>query len=162
MLDCPGKVALKILQVASTMEMTSFYFHYLLTSWDIHLLDLEEIVQDYVNITALQMIDVDDPHLVKAARGWGVTVMDPAAGGKLPVTTEAALMYDSMQLFVKAVRKAEEETPVSPEPMDCKRGQKWQQGGFLRDYMLNVMASNSFSKMWIQIRFLKCGFKFVF
>ncbi|OQV23175.1 Glutamate receptor ionotropic, kainate 2 [Hypsibius exemplaris] len=141
-LDCPGKVAYKVLKAAQKMKMTTYYFHYILTTWDIHLLDLEEIVQDFVNITALQMIDVEDLQLIKAAKGWGaVEPVRAATGdkGKLGVTTEAALIYDSVQLLVKSVRRAEEEgLVVTPEPVFCSRRQKWGQGGDLYRHILNT------------------------
>ncbi|GAU93646.1 hypothetical protein RvY_05553 [Ramazzottius varieornatus] len=68
-IDCPGPVAGEVLKVAKEMDMITFYYHYILSTWDIHLMDVIEYSATFVNITSFQLVDMEDPRLMKLSAG---------------------------------------------------------------------------------------------
>ncbi|XP_055338016.1 glutamate receptor ionotropic, kainate 2-like isoform X2 [Paramacrobiotus metropolitanus] len=136
-LDLPAKQALQVLRAAKTLDMVDYYFHYILTASDIHLLDLNDIFSTHVNITALQLVDFDDIHVAKAAKAWGAPLME-GQYGKIGVTTEAALLHDAVMVFAKALRKLDAVVDVTPASVNCDDARPWIQGGEIYNQILTT------------------------
>jgi hypothetical protein len=59
-----------VLKQAQQIGMMSDYHSYLITSLDLHSVDLEEFKYGGTNITALRLVDPDDPELQKVVQNW--------------------------------------------------------------------------------------------
>jgi ionotropic kainate glutamate receptor 2 len=59
-----------VLKQAQQIGMMSDYHSYLITSLDLHTVDLEEFKYGGTNITALRLVDPEDPELQKVVQNW--------------------------------------------------------------------------------------------
>jgi len=59
-----------VLKQAQQIGMMSDYHSYLITSLDLHSVGLEEFKYGGTNITALRLVDPDDPELQKVVQNW--------------------------------------------------------------------------------------------
>lgn len=70
MLDCNTERIYDVLKQAQQIGMMSDYHSYLITSLDLHSVDLEEFKYGGTNITALRLVDPEKPELQKVVRNW--------------------------------------------------------------------------------------------
>jgi ionotropic kainate glutamate receptor 2 len=69
-LDCSTERIYDVLKQAQQIGMMSDYHSYLITSLDLHSVDLEEFKYGGTNITALRLVDPEKPELQKVVRNW--------------------------------------------------------------------------------------------
>jgi hypothetical protein len=69
-LDCNTERIYDVLKQAQQIGMMSDYHSYLITSLDLHSVDLEEFKYGGTNITALRLVDPEKPELQKVVRNW--------------------------------------------------------------------------------------------
>lgn len=69
-LDCSTERIYDVLKQAQQIGMMSDYHSYLITSLDLHSVDLEEFKYGGTNITALRLVDPDDPEIQKVVQNW--------------------------------------------------------------------------------------------
>jgi ionotropic kainate glutamate receptor 2 len=69
-LDCSTERIYDVLKQAQQIGMMSDYHSYLITSLDLHSVDLEEFKYGGTNITALRLVDPEDAELQKVVQNW--------------------------------------------------------------------------------------------
>ncbi|KAF4524939.1 hypothetical protein B566_EDAN013902, partial [Ephemera danica] len=69
-LDCDTDKIQEILRQASEVKMLGAYLGYLITSLDLHTVDLEEIKNSGTNITALRILDPNSREVNNAVHDW--------------------------------------------------------------------------------------------
>jgi hypothetical protein len=69
-LDCSTERIHDVLKQAQQIGMMSDYHSYLITSLDLHSVDLEEFKYGGTNITALRLVDPEKPELQKVVQNW--------------------------------------------------------------------------------------------
>ncbi|KAJ2951074.1 hypothetical protein O0L34_g5454 [Tuta absoluta] len=144
-LDCATERIRDVLQQAQQIGMMSDYHSYLITSLDLHSVDLEEFKYGGTNITALRLLDPERVDVQKVVRDW---VYDEARKGrKIPlghtsskenmtfIKTETALMYDAVHLFAKALHDLDTSQQIDVRPLSCEAEDTWPHGYSLINYM---------------------------
>ncbi|XP_072932709.1 glutamate receptor ionotropic, kainate 2 [Epargyreus clarus] len=144
-LDCATERIRDVLQQAQQIGMMSDYHSYLITSLDLHSVDLEEFKYGGTNITALRLLDPERSEVQRVVRDW---VYDEARKGrKLQVghssakenmtfiKTETALMYDAVHLFAKALHDLDTSQQIDVRPLSCEAEDTWPHGYSLINYM---------------------------
>ncbi|XP_045449891.1 glutamate receptor ionotropic, kainate 2 [Melitaea cinxia] len=144
-LDCATERIRDVLQQAQQIGMMSDYHSYLVTSLDLHSVDLEEFKYGGTNITALRLLDPERAEVQRVVRDW---VYDEARKGrKLQmghtsakenmtfIKTETALMYDAVHLFSKALHDLDTSQQIDVRPLSCEAEDTWPHGYSLINYM---------------------------
>nr|QZH55026.1 ionotropic glutamate receptor 4 [Achelura yunnanensis] len=144
-LDCATDRIRDVLQQAQQIGMMSDYHSYLITSLDLHSVDLEEFKYGGTNITALRLLDPERPDVQRVVRDW---VYDEARKGrKLQlghtsskenmtfIKMETALMYDAVHLFAKALHDLDTSQQIDVRPLSCEAEDTWPHGYSLINYM---------------------------
>ncbi|XP_022827828.1 glutamate receptor ionotropic, kainate 2 isoform X4 [Spodoptera litura] len=144
-LDCATERIRDVLQQAQQIGMMSDYHSYLITSLDLHSVDLEEFKYGGTNITALRLLDPERADVQRVVRDW---VYDEARKGrKLQlghttakenmtfIKTETALMYDAVHLFAKALHDLDTSQQIDVRPLSCEAEDTWPHGYSLINYM---------------------------
>ncbi|KAG6450854.1 hypothetical protein O3G_MSEX006783 [Manduca sexta] len=144
-LDCATERIRDVLQQAQQIGMMSDYHSYLITSLDLHSVDLEEFKYGGTNITALRLLDPERVDVQRVVRDW---VYDEARKGrKLQlghttakenmtfIKTETALMYDAVHLFAKALHDLDTSQQIDVRPLSCEAEDTWPHGYSLINYM---------------------------
>ncbi|KAL4716150.1 hypothetical protein ACJJTC_013927 [Scirpophaga incertulas] len=144
-LDCATERIREVLQQAQQIGMMSDYHSYLITSLDLHSVDLEEFKYGGTNITALRLLDPERTDVQRVVRDW---VYDEARKGrKLQlvhtsgkenltfIKTETALMYDAVHLFAKALHDLDTSQQIDLKPLSCETEDTWPHGYSLINYM---------------------------
>ncbi|KOB77595.1 Ionotropic glutamate receptor, partial [Operophtera brumata] len=137
-LDCATERIRNVLQQAQQIGMMSDYHSYLITSLDLHSVDLEEFKYGGTNITALRLLDPDRTDVQRVVRDW---VYDEARKGRkiqlghTTAKTETALMYDAVHLFAKALHDLDTSQQIDVRPLSCEAEDTWPHGYSLINYM---------------------------
>ncbi|CAH0586970.1 unnamed protein product [Chrysodeixis includens] len=144
-LDCATERIRDVLQQAQQIGMMSDYHSYLITSLDLHSVDLEEFKYGGTNITAIRLLDPERADVQRVVRDW---VYDEARKGrKLQlghttakenmtfIKTETALMYDAVHLFAKALHDLDTSQQIDVRPLSCEAEDTWPHGYSLINYM---------------------------
>ncbi|XP_052126881.1 glutamate receptor ionotropic, kainate 2 isoform X1 [Frankliniella occidentalis] len=137
-LDCSTERLYDVLKQAQQIGMMSDYHSYLITSLDLHSVDLEEFKYGGTNITAFRLVDPDKPEVQHAVREWAQG--EARHGRKLDmdaakVKTETALMYDAVHLFAKALHDLDSSQRIDIKPLSCNSDDTWPHGYSLINYM---------------------------
>ncbi|XP_011872466.1 PREDICTED: glutamate receptor ionotropic, kainate 2-like [Vollenhovia emeryi] len=69
-LDCSTERIYDVLKQAQQIGMMSDYHSYLITSLDLHTVDLEEFKHGGTNITAFRLVDPEKPEIQKVIQDW--------------------------------------------------------------------------------------------
>lgn len=144
-LDCTTERIYDVLKQAQQIGMMSDYHSYLITSLDLHSVDLDEFKYGGTNITAFRLIDPDKPEIQRAVKGW--VYGEARLGRKLQlgptsakdnmtfIKTETALMYDAVHLFAKALHDLDTSQQIDVKPLSCESEDTWPHGYSLINYM---------------------------
>ncbi|XP_049845015.1 glutamate receptor ionotropic, kainate 2 isoform X4 [Schistocerca gregaria] len=133
-LDCSTSRIYDVLKQAQQIGMMSDYHSYLITSLDLHSVDLEEFKYGGTNITAFRLVDPEKPEIKKVIRDWGYGSYGRKADMG-PIRTETALMYDAVHLFAKALHDLDSSQRIDIKPLSCDAVDTWQHGYSLINYM---------------------------
>ncbi|XP_066262969.1 glutamate receptor ionotropic, kainate 2 [Euwallacea similis] len=144
-LDCSTPRIYDVLKQAQQIGMMSDYHSYLITSLDLHGVDLEEFKYGGTNITAFRLVDPDGPEIRRAVRDWtfppdaknkkGETVPALYRDNTTFVKAETALMYDAVHLFAKALHDLDTSQQIDIKPLSCDAVDFWPHGYSLINYM---------------------------
>jgi len=139
-LDCDVNNIQDILKQAQQVGMMSAYHNYIITSLDLHMVELEDFKYGGTNITAYRMVNPDSPLVQQVVREWiqGETMFNRTLNFGKSVKTETALMYDAAILFANALNSLDRSQEVDIANLDCESEQTWQHGNSLINYMKMV------------------------
>ncbi|XP_024216292.1 glutamate receptor ionotropic, kainate 2 isoform X2 [Halyomorpha halys] len=138
-LDCSTDKVYNVLKQAQQIGMMSDYHSYLITSLDLHSVDLEEFKYGGTNITALRLVDPQNPEVQRVVKEW--TNLEPRQGKKIEIQSpelipaETALMYDAVHLFAKALHDLDSSQRIDIKPLSCDAADTWLHGYSLINYM---------------------------
>ncbi|XP_057671940.1 glutamate receptor ionotropic, kainate 2 isoform X1 [Diorhabda carinulata] len=146
-LDCSTQRIYDVLKQAQQIGMMSDYHSYLITSLDLHGVNLEEFKYGGTNITAFRLVDPDGPEVHKIIRDWNAGIDIKNRKGEPPplyrdiqdnttfVKAETALMYDAVHLFAKALHDLDTSQQIDIKPLSCDAVDFWPHGYSLINYM---------------------------
>ncbi|CAD7092223.1 unnamed protein product [Hermetia illucens] len=125
-LDCSTDKIYEVLKQAQQIGMMSDYHSYLITSLDLHTLNLEDFKYGGTNITAFRLINAKT--VQDTIKNWG-------SGNITSVRAETALMYDAVHLFAKALHDLDTSQQIDIHPLSCDGQDTWPHGYSLINYM---------------------------
>lgn len=70
MVDCQYHNIRTVLKQAQAVGMMTSYYDYLITSLDLHSLDLEDFKHGGTNITAFRLVDPHNPEVKSVVKSW--------------------------------------------------------------------------------------------
>ncbi|XP_050390802.1 glutamate receptor ionotropic, kainate 2 [Patella vulgata] len=153
-IDCHVSRVKKILHAALKVHMVSEYYHYLFTTLDLGLVDLEDYKHGGANITSFRLINPDRRRVIDVRTEW---LLEERRSGKSPlmgqaeIETETALVYDAVHLFARALHELSQAQDVTTSALSCDKAQSWNHGNSL----LNYMKSMNFDGLSGNIRYEK-------
>jgi ionotropic kainate glutamate receptor 2 len=141
-LDCSTEKIYDVLKQAQQIGMMSDYHSYLITSLDLHTVDLDEFKYGGTNITAFRLVDPNNPDVQQTVQNW--TFGEAKLGKKVEfgisentsvIKAETALMYDAVHLFAKALHDLDTSQQIDIHPLNCDTQDTWPHGYSLINYM---------------------------
>lgn len=140
-LDCSTEKIYEVLKQAQQIGMMSDYHSYLITSLDLHTVNLEPFQYGGTNITAFRLVDPDNSLVRQTVKNW--TASDVKIGKKVNynhdnasvIKAETALMYDAVHLFAKALHDLDSSQQIDIHPLSCDNQDTWPHGYSLINYM---------------------------
>jgi ionotropic kainate glutamate receptor 2 len=129
----------QILQV----QMNDYRYHYHMTSFDIELLDLENLKYNFVNLTAFRIVDSTNPmvkHVLKDIERFS-TKGKQILNRTNVIQAGPALMFDSVYALAKGVHSLQKSAPRSmlrPSNASCETEVPWMDGSSLYNYINSV------------------------
>ncbi|KAG5884118.1 hypothetical protein JTB14_009173 [Gonioctena quinquepunctata] len=119
------------------LQMNDYKYHYLLTTFDMETLDLEDFKYNFVNMTAFRIVNIEDlpvrevlRDMVKFQAGRKHQPMNSSY-----IQSEAALMYDSVYVFAVGLQMLEQSHSLQLTDVSCDREQPWDGGLSLVNYI---------------------------
>lgn len=142
-------------QVGMMTENTA----YLITSLDLHTVDLEDFKFGRTRITSFRLLDVTSPELVE----WARIATNPAGTSysnlKIPhpdvLKTETALIFDGVKLLSLALQELDSSQSIDVTAISCENGSPWPHGSSLINYMRPI----SFKGITGLVSFDQAGFR---
>ncbi|XP_071747530.1 glutamate receptor ionotropic, kainate 2 isoform X1 [Lepeophtheirus salmonis] len=137
-LDCSFEKIQTILKQALQIGMMTPYHNYLITSFDLHMVNLEEFKYGGTNLTAYRLLDPNRIEIRKVVEDWIFgemrygRVSDVTSMG---IKTETALMYDAVHLFAQALQDLDRSRSIDTKSISCNGVETWQHGSSLVNYM---------------------------
>lgn len=124
-LDCKTENVERVLKQAQQVGLMTALHSFLITSLDLHLVDLQDFKYSGTNITAVRLVDPERGEARKFMYEWRMK-------------TEAMLIYDAVKLFVMAIQALDNSTYVQVSPLKCELEGGWIHGNSLINYMKMV------------------------
>ncbi|EZA54440.1 Glutamate receptor, ionotropic kainate, partial [Ooceraea biroi] len=137
-LDCSTERIYDVLKQAQQIGMMSDYHSYLITSLDLHTVDLEEFRHGGTNITAFRLVDPEKQEIQKVIQDWiyGEKRYNRELDmGQNNNKTETSLLYDAVHLFAKALHDLDTSQQIDIKPLSCEQTDTWPHGYSLINYM---------------------------
>lgn len=141
---------------AQQIGMMSDYHSYLITSLDLHTVNLEPFQYGGTNITAFRLVDPDNSDVKQTVKNW--TSSDIKFGKKVNfghenvsvIKAETALMYDAVHLFAKALHDLDSSQQIDIHPLSCDNQDTWPHGYSLINYMkiVEMRGLTDVIKVW--------------
>ncbi|CAF0743543.1 unnamed protein product [Rotaria sordida] len=127
---------------AKIVGLVGPYYDFVLTSLDISALKWSKILYTLVNITGLQFFGREDPavdEFFDTNNNFDVNV--PLVPNERSLRASAALIYDSVYFFARALNKFVEQHPFNITPLTCDAQKPWTHGSafslFLKKFEAN-------------------------
>jgi len=131
-LDCSTEKIFEVLKQAQQIGMMSDYHSYLITSLDLHTVNLEPFQYGGTNITAFRLVDPDNTLVRQTVKNWTTTDAKPksrtsslAYDNTSVIKAETALMYDAVHLFAKALHDLDTSQQIDIHPLSCDNQDTW-------------------------------------
>ncbi|KAL4714302.1 hypothetical protein ACJJTC_009654 [Scirpophaga incertulas] len=118
------------------LQMNNEYHHYIFTSFDMELFDLEDFYYNHVNISGWRLVDRDSNRVKDALQVMekfhpiGASIL---TGGH--IKTEPALLYDAVQVFAQGLSTMED---LHVTNNSCNRDTPWAPGRGVLDKINNI------------------------
>jgi ionotropic glutamate receptor len=141
-LDVKRENMINVLRHAQQVGMMTESHSYLITSLDLHTIDLEDFKFGQTKITSFRLVDVVSPELLSLMSDW--TQLASKLGKKdvtqpKHILTESALIYDGIKLLATAMQDLDQSQSVDGiQPISCENGNPWLYGSSLINYMRPV------------------------
>uniref|UniRef100_A0A8C6M1T8 Glutamate receptor n=1 Tax=Nothobranchius furzeri TaxID=105023 RepID=A0A8C6M1T8_NOTFU len=128
--DCTYQTSTDVLKQILSMGMMTEYYHYFFTTLDLFALDLEPYRYSGVNMTGFRLLNVDNPKVALVLERWAMERLQASSKVETGMmegmmTTEAALMYDSVYMVAAASQRTSQITVSS---LQCHRHKPWRFG----------------------------------
>eukprot|EP00057_Strongylocentrotus_purpuratus_P014630 XP_011669104.1 PREDICTED: glutamate receptor ionotropic, kainate 2 isoform X2 [Strongylocentrotus purpuratus] len=129
-IDCSRKSLIQLLEKILEAQMLLRGYSYIMTSLDTFSLDLTRYSGDMVNMTALQLVDMQVPENMELLREYKEYALRNGVGPEdAGMTTEGVITFDGVNLISKALHHANRQTSnLAVKALSCERNQPWETG----------------------------------
>lgn len=138
-IDCDVSKVGTVLHKASLVSIVNEYHHYMFTSLDLGLVDLENYKYGGANITAFRLVDPANPKVVAVTEDWVFEELNNRESplqGQRQIPTEVALMYDGVFLASLALHEVGKAKVVTTDKeLSCSKTKSWADGLSVLNYM---------------------------
>lgn len=129
----------EVLQQAQQVGILTEQHNYLITTLDLHTLDLDNYRHSMTNITSLRIVQEDHPELRTILEDWDSTVLEFLPDKNIPrpkaLKSESAMIWDGMKILAKALQELNK---FEVRSIDCNGGEPWPYGTTLINYLRQV------------------------
>ncbi|GBP90060.1 Glutamate receptor ionotropic, kainate 2 [Eumeta japonica] len=114
-------------------------YHYIFTSFDMELFDMEDFYYNRVNMSGWRLVDRDSDkvrdilQVMEKFHPIGASIL---SGGH--IKTEPAMVYDAVQVLALSLAGMEE--PIKPDNVSCDNIAPWTQGRNLYENLNKITA----------------------
>ncbi|CAI6362581.1 unnamed protein product [Macrosiphum euphorbiae] len=122
------------------LQMNDYKFHYLFTSFDMEMFDLEDFKYNFVNLTTFRMVDIEDVgvrEVLKHMEQYS-TEKNQSINKFMLTQCEPALMYDSVQVLAVGLGALQQNHALHYPNISCKDEVPWSSGSSLRNFINSV------------------------
>jgi len=130
-LDCSSENIHRILSHAQQVGMMTEYHSYLITNLDLHTVDLEDFKHGGTRITSLRLLTSYNNTVQTKIQEQ---LQDIKSSGR-PMKTEAAIIYDALLLWAKALTSLGMSKNIDVSTLDCETESSLEYGSSLTKYM---------------------------
>eukprot|EP00090_Calanus_glacialis_P018188 TRINITY_DN28216_c0_g1_i1.p1 TRINITY_DN28216_c0_g1~~TRINITY_DN28216_c0_g1_i1.p1 ORF type:complete len:919 (-),score=157.38 TRINITY_DN28216_c0_g1_i1:468-3224(-) len=134
-LDCDYEKIALILHQANEIELLTDYHNYLITNIDVDKVNVEAYTHQNVNITGFRIVDPDTQLVRKYLKKYPKRSLQ---GRNHPLFSENAFMYDSVQVFAKALNNLDSLSTIQPMALSCDAAGSWPDGEKVLSYLKEV------------------------
>ncbi|XP_045024646.1 glutamate receptor ionotropic, kainate 2 isoform X2 [Daphnia magna] len=121
------------------LQMNDYKYHYLFTTFDVEIFDLEAFKYNYVNITAFRAVDSEYFRVMQTLKemekvqmpGYNQTVINRTR----ILQVEPALFYDSVHVFAHGLQALDRSSSLRLANMSCEDEVPWSDGSSLFNYI---------------------------
>ncbi|CAF1177003.1 unnamed protein product [Adineta steineri] len=126
---------------AKVVGLVGPYYDFVLTSLDISVVKWSTILYTLVNITGLQFFGRDDPAVDEFYEKNILNENAPLKANERSLRVSAALIYDAVYFFARALSKFVEQSAFNITPLTCEAQKPWVHGSafalFLKTFEAN-------------------------
>lgn len=137
LLDCSIQTLPEVLKQAQQVGLMTDEQNYIITTLDLHTIDLEPYQYGGTNITGLRMVDPQSEIVQMTVKRWSDLELKKGRNLSISpdkITVNMALIHDAVQLFARALRRLDSNT-IDIKPLDCERQMNWGHGASLINFM---------------------------
>ncbi|XP_046446543.1 glutamate receptor ionotropic, kainate 2-like isoform X4 [Daphnia pulex] len=121
------------------LQMNDYKYHYLFTTFDVEIFDLEAFKYNYVNITAFRAVDSEYFRVMQTLKemervqmpGYNTSVINRTR----ILQIEPALFYDSVHVFAHGLQALDRSSSLRLANMSCDDEVPWSDGSSLFNYI---------------------------
>ncbi|XP_025016477.1 glutamate receptor ionotropic, kainate 2 isoform X1 [Tetranychus urticae] len=128
----------RALKHAQQVGLLTEKHNYLVTSLDLHTVDLEDFKFGKTKISSFRLIDTSSTELITLLDEWssistryGRRTINPPES----IRTDTALIYDAVKLLATALQDLDQSQSIDITPISCENGLPWLHGSSLLNYM---------------------------
>ncbi|XP_037925814.1 glutamate receptor ionotropic, kainate 2 isoform X1 [Hermetia illucens] len=120
------------------LQMNDYRYHYMFTTFDIEMFDLEDFKYNSVNITAFRLVDVESKryneilHDMRKFEHSGRSILNTSGG---TIQAEPALVFDSVHVFAAGLTALNRSHTLAPKNLSCDLEEPWRDGLSLYNYI---------------------------
>lgn len=134
-LDVKTENIAKVLKHAQQVGMMTEHHSYLITSMDVHTVDLEDFKFGRTKISSLRLMDNTSTEYEEWAR---ISEKNPRIPHPANVTSQSALLYDAVKLFSLALQELDQSQAIDVSAVNCENEVPWTHGSSVINYMRPV------------------------
>jgi hypothetical protein len=138
LLDCSIQILPEVLKQAQQVGLMTDVQNYIITTLDLHTIDLEPYQYGGTNITGLRMVDPKNDIVQKAVKGWEYLEHKKDRNLSISadkITVSMALIHDAVRLFAHGLSRLNYSNSIDIKPLDCEKKMNWQHGASLINFM---------------------------
>jgi len=122
----------KVLKNAQQVGMMTEFHSYLITSLDLHTIDVEDFKFGRTRISSLRLIDTYSPDFEDWRR---ISMKNHRIPDPNLVKTQTALIYDAVKLLSLGLQELDQSQSIEITPINCESEIPWTHGSSLINYM---------------------------
>ncbi|XP_012251025.2 glutamate receptor ionotropic, kainate 2-like isoform X2 [Athalia rosae] len=151
-LDCSIDILPEVLKQAQQVGIMSNKHSYIIASLDLQTIDLEPYQYGGTNLTGFRLVNPEDPYVTET---FNRDILDWGLESPSQLTVEAALVYDGVQLFGRALKQLDDAIMADVKLSLCNNLESWEHGSSL----MNFMRSTEIRGLTGLIKFDPAGYR---